>query len=535
MLILGISPAHDASVALLRDGHLELFLKEERLSKKKRDKFPFLSLIKVKEYLGEEKLDHCIIGSPTPNDFVQLEVFCEKLFDVKVETMCHQHHLQHAALAFYNSGFEKSLVFVIDRNGSLISDMRESESVYIAEYPYSFTELYKTYWAYNPPQQQKYIKKLKKNNPRCEYICKSAYNITKVYEAATSSIRQHPLENGKTMGLAAYGKGGKFPELFLNSIPIDRYFYHQRTEFSENDQCVLFHNFRSEFSESSYQDHANFAYQVQKQTQETVANLIQKFIEKTNIKNICITGGYGLNVVANAFYKNKFPDLNFFFEPLADDSGNSIGIALLKYRVNTSNSSIRKIESTFFHGFEYNVSGEDTSLNQIVDYLISGKSVASFYKKAEAGPRSLGHRSILFDARNEDAKEIVNRIKNREWYRPFAAVCLEEDAQEFFGSADTSPFMTISFKCKESHRHLIPGVIHIDFTCRIQTVDSSNILYPLLCKFKEKTGIGVLLNTSFNLAGEPLVETPEDAKNTLIKSSLDYVWFPEVNQLWTKK
>ena len=533
MLVLGISPAHDASIALIRDGQLELFLKEERLSRKKRDKFPFLSLLKVKEYLGSEKLDYCVLGSPTPGDFVQVEVFCEKLFNIKVETLCHQHHLQHTALAFYNSGFEESLVFVIDRNGSLISDMRESESVYYAKYPCSFFELYKTFWAYNP--SQKYINYLSKKNPTGEYFCSSSYNVTKVYESATSSIHQHPLENGKTMGLAAHGEDSKYPNFFSGFIPKDRYFTHKQTEFSENDKCVVLKGFDKDFSKEDYKEHADLAHQVQKQTQEVVLKLIKKFVDKTQVKNVCITGGYGLNVVSNSYYKEQLPDVNFFFEPLADDSGNSIGVALLKYRSLTNDSIPKPIGTTFFHGFEYPIDGEETSIDDVVNYLIEGKSVATFFKKAEGGPRSLGHRSILFDPRNKDARDIVNLIKKREWYRPFAVACLEEDATSLFDMVDKSPYMTMSFRSTDLAKELIPGVLHVDGSCRIQTVDEENVLYPLLKKFKEKTGVGALLNTSFNLAGEPLVETPEDAKITFTNSTLDCVWFPEEDKLWIKK
>jgi carbamoyltransferase len=301
---------------------------------------------------------------------------------------------------------------------------------------------------------------------------------------------------------------------------------------------VLLKNFDQKFSEQNYKDHANFAYQVQKQTQNAIAELIKKFVTKTKIKNVCITGGYGLNVVSNAFYQKVFPDINFYFEPLSDDSGNSIGVSLLKHRSLTGDSSINKLRTTFFHGFEYQVGdGKEVSIQDVVDHLIDQKSVATFYKKSEGGPRSLGHRSILFDARNKNAKDIINRIKKREWYRPFAAVCLIEDARMFFEmeTIKESPFMTISFKSKDNAKETIPGFLHVDGTCRIQTIDETNVLYPLLKKFKEKTGVGVLLNTSFNLAGEPLVETPEDARMTFTNSDLNFVWFPENNRLWIKK
>lgn len=165
------------------------------------------------------------------------------------------------------------------------------------------------------------------------------------------------------------------------------------------------------------------------------------------------------------------------------------------------------------------------------------KSVAVYTGLSEAGQRSLGNRSILFNALNPDAKDIVNKIKNREWYRPFACVILEEDVNIYFdvGRIKSSPFMTTSFPVRSKCVKIIPGITHIDNTCRIQTVSKTDgYLYKLLREFKKLSGHGILLNTSFNLAGQPLVETPTDAFNTLNNSYLDYLWFEETQQLFNE-
>ena len=179
--------------------------------------------------------------------------------------------------------------------------------------------------------------------------------------------------------------------------------------------------------------------------------------------------------------------------------------------------------------------GEFTNIENIVDLLVDQKSVAVYDGLAESGPRALGHRSILFDARNPDAKDIVNRIKNREWYRPFAAMILKEDLHTYFepvGNMDECPFMTLSYTVRPEKRNEIVGVVHKDNTTRIQTVtEKDGIIWNLLKRFKEVTGCSLLLNTSFNLAGEPLVETPEEAIHTLKNSTLDYVWFPKIERL----
>ena len=153
---------------------------------------------------------------------------------------------------------------------------------------------------------------------------------------------------------------------------------------------------------------------------------------------------------------------------------------------------------------------------------------------SEAGPRALGNRSILYDARDKNAKEVVNKVKKREWYRPFAASVLKEYAGYYFDMMSMSecPYMTNSYNVISDR---IPGVVHVDNSCRVQTVDNDiPHFYNLLKEFKKITNTSVLLNTSFNIAGEPLVETIEDAIRTFRKSEIDILWFPEINKMLHK-
>lgn len=552
MRVLGISPAHDASVCVINNGEIELFLKEERLSRIKRDTHPYLCLQKVKEKIG--RIDYAVICSPTPNDWGEIVLYVKKNFGCPVSFMCDKHHIQHASLAFYNSGFSDSIVIVVDRNGSDYNNyFRESESVYRVSYPNNFEELYKSFWSTNLGVDNDYViddylSKLREKNPECEYICQSNFNITQVYESATSLISQHHLENGKTMGLSSYGNSeDKYPNLFLDetSIPINNYFAHLPKWYNHNYCGVVNRNLNpleiSEVTKENYKDYADYANHVQKQTQDAVCSLIDKIQSKYYVKNICITGGYGLNVVANSYYTTKYPNINFYFEPLADDSGNSIGGAIYTYKKYSNENRVRKIKDTFFHGFKYDTSsieGQTTSCEEIVSILRQEKTVAVYNGIAEAGPRSLGNRSILFEATNFSGKDIVNKIKNREWYRPFAAICLEEESHEYFemNHIKKSEYMTMSFQVKEKYKDIFPAITHVDRSCRIQTIDSSHHLFDLLNEYKKQTGYAILLNTSFNLAGDPLVETPEDAVYVLNNSDLDCIWFLEGNKImWNKK
>ena len=246
-----------------------------------------------------------------------------------------------------------------------------------------------------------------------------------------------------------------------------------------------------------------------------------------------------MNIVANYYYLQRFPDVEFYFEPICNDNGVSIGAAMNTY-IELTNKIPDSIQTTSFHGLNYDLSpyaAVTSSIKDISELLNQNKSVAVYTGLAEAGQRALGNRSIFFNALNPDAKDIVNKIKKREWYRPFACVVLEEDVDEYFdmGGIKSSPFMTTCFPVRQKYGKIIPGIIHVDNTCRIQTVSKTNgYLYQLLLEFKKLSGHGILLNTSFNLSGQPLVETPSDALETLNNSHLDYLWFQETQQLYGK-
>ena len=478
---------------------------------------PWMSLNTVLKKYAIEEIDHVVVAPPHNeifNDF--LFNYLNKTFGQKIADMSNQHHLQHASLAFYNSGFEKALVVVVDRNGSYVDGLGyESESVFVASYPCSFEKIYQNHWKENE------------------------LGIVKVYESATSLINQHPLENGKTMGLASYGKDEPFVDLFNESGKPKHELFEQISvkNFGSNDATILKSNTQyqsSNIHKENYELFANYAYQVQKQSQQQVLNLIQRTVKETGINKVCITGGYGLNVVANNFYLENCPNIEFYFEPLADDSGNSAGGAMYLYRSISQNTSIKPLDDTFKHGSpqSLHVQGEPIDYKGVVGLLLAQKTVGVFNGLAEIGPRALGNRSLIFDPRNLDGKDIVNRIKNREWYRPFGAVMLEEEFLKYFETCGQSKneYMTVSFKAKQGVKELIPSVIHVDNTCRLQTVSSGH-MYELLKQFKKQTGLGILLNTSLNLAGMPLVDSSEDAIQMLENSELDYLWFVESEQI----
>lgn len=550
MRILAFNGSHDSSVCCYSERGIEFFCKEERLSRTKRDSLPFLSLEKFFE-INSNPIDKILFHTPS-NYERDAEYVFERYIHKKIKKNIINysnmtHHLCHASLAFYSSGFEKCLVFVVDRNGSIIFNnnnpvARESESVYLCDYENMLSPLYKSFWTYSNYQNFRHVVNNNiKSNFNCDIKIHGNCGIVKVYEAATTLIGQSPLENGKTMGLSSYGDEIN-EKLFLDGSPLMNYFSEIKFIDTPDDHTnICFANLESiitdKITKKNYKFYANKAKQVQLQTQHEVMELIEKYVNKTKIKNVCIVGGYGLNVVANNFYLKKRPDINYYFEPISDDTGISIGAAMLQYRTLSKDKKIIPIESNNFHFYEnYKIDGGVVcDEEKLCDLLIEQKSIAIFDGNPESGPRALGNRSILFDPRNIDAKNIVNKIKKREWYRPFAGIILKEYFSEYFETCglEESKYMTINFDCLLPNK--IPGVVHVDNTCRIQTVSSdNNFLYTLLKCFFNKTGCPVLLNTSFNLAGEPLVQTKKEAIDVLNNSDLDAVYFVDQLNIFMK-
>lgn len=282
------------------------------------------------------------------------------------------------------------------------------------------------------------------------------------------------------------------------------------------------------------------AYNVQKVTEDIVVNLIKKYqpIIKQNDNNLIITGGVALNVLVNQTIKEKFPDINVFVPPNPNDMGLSYGSLRqymqlrYKYTKKTPNMqydgpAIRDTDECFKRPSQYAI-----SLDEVAKLLKQGKIIGLVQDGAELGPRALGNRSILCDAMNPNMKDIINqKVKMREWYRPFAPVCKLEDAPKYFDSVnfDNMEYMSFAVKTKPEYRHKLQSITHEDGTARLQTVtkEQNPTLYSLLDKVD-----GVLLNTSFNIRGKPILNSLKDAFWVLDNTELDHVIVKLYGQLW---
>jgi len=555
MNILSVHYGHDSSACILKDGKIIFYFKEERFSRTKRDTIPFIS---IKKCIGNfnEEITHIIITSTEfNNSFFYIKKFISSFIkfpqDNNIIDFTSQHHLSHVGTSFFNSGFEEAVVVVVDGRGSFYKNqVSECESIYLMSYENGVKPIIKNYfdcpYMHHDKIEHDIINEIKNNKNFEVNVFSKMGGITHLYSSSCLLIGQQPTDGGKTMGLSSYGEKIKnFPKIFKNKNGEVNKKYFDIYSFGNFWKMPIFKEHYKKLTDNitkeNYKFYADYAYEIQTQTQEAVGNLIEKAIKKTNIKKVCISGGYGMNIVANYYYLQRFPDVEFYFEPIADDTGGSIGAAKILWYFETKGKTIRPLKTTSFHGVHHDISshkGKTTSIKEIAQLLYQNKSIAVYTGLAEVGQRALGNRSILFNALNQDAKNLVNKIKKREWYRPFAAMVLEEDANIYFdmGRIRSSPFMTICFPVRSEYVKIIPGVTHVDNTCRIQTISKEDTyLYKLLQEFKKLSGHGILLNTSFNLAGEPLVETPEDAFSTLNNSFLDYLWFEETQQLFKNK
>ena len=564
LTVMAINTGHNGSTAVVSGGELVYYAEEERYSREKYDANPFRGMIHA---LTTYKIDNVVIGG-SQTDFGKVQwnhrdyyTALVKKYQPKaeIEYAGDRHHEGHAWTTFYNSGFDDALVFIIDGCGTYFNGPidgcggYETESIYVMKYSNEVNLLMKSCGANHTFPLNNGVYKIN------EWL-----GITKVYEAVTNYFGWNPIEAGKTMGLASYGKENKnIPELYIDGIG-------NKLLFKSNYPAGAHLNWTMPGLEMFYidQDQDNWygwhkdqnlvreidkdlAYKVQKQSQELSLKLIESWIEKTGIKKVCIAGGYGLNCVANYFYRKNLPsDIELYCEPVAHDGGTAIGLAKHKWYSLTGSTQKFPLKTAYL-GEQYDpqtyLNDIDTNAFDIADTtaydvakLISDRNIVALYQgRAEAGPRALGNRSILYDPTDPNGKAYVNTVKGREWFRPFAGSMLKEYANEWFDMAgmDESPHMMYAVDVQADKADKIPNITHVDGTCRIQTVtqEQNKNYYELISEFHKITGVPILFNTSFNLGGDALVETIDDAIDALVRSDMKYLYLPEIGKLVTKK
>jgi carbamoyltransferase len=552
MIVVGVSRFHNASVCLIKDGEILFHIDNERLSNIKYDWYPFLALSKIKDYVDHVDVVAITgVGPLVPGEYFEdtdiYTTFIRRLGktffnnNIKVYNYSMEHHLTHAASSFYSSGFSESLCIVKDGMGSEVyldnptfqkgTFGRQIMSVFSSSYPNNFTKLYEEVAVSFDTEPITVGKTTVVNN----------YGEALAFEDAAKTFVFHGLDAGKVMGMSSYGKENKnIPPIYVDGRINKNLFVYDKSSLKKRK--ITYTKLKS------FQDRADFSYKLQKETQSEVKKQILEWYEKTNIKNICLSGGFFLNCVANYEYLLDLPkEINLYIEPISGDSGTALGAAKLAWHSETKSTNIQK-QKSLYYGPNYNydkkyvekVATQNTiqknvSSSYVAKLLSEEKIIAIYQGSSEAGPRALGNRSILFDPRVIDGKDKVNVVKNREWFRPFAGSVLVEKAKEWFDmrGLEESPFMMYAVNVLEDKKLFIPAITHVDGTCRVQTVskEQNKNFYKLIEEFYKITNVPIIFNTSFNLAGDCIVETIEDAISTLNSSKIDYLYLPEFNYL----
>ena len=580
--ILGISAFyHDSAAALIKDGQIISAAQEERFTRKKHDSgFPINAINFVLDFsnIRLNKIDHIVFYEKPFLKFERLlETYVafapkgfqsfsrampiwlrEKLFQKKFifdnlkiidetftddkKLLFSEHHLSHAASAFYPSPFEEAIILTADGVGE---------------------------WATTT------VAIGKKNNVEIKKELHFPHSLGLLYSAFTyyTGFKVNSGEY-KLMGLAPYGKPIYKDKILNNLIDLkedgtfmlDQKFFNYSTGLTmtnKNFDDLFGEKPRQPETEKITQFHMDIAASIQNVTEKIMISLAKSLKKEFGIPNLCLAGGVALNCVANGkILQEKFFE-NIWVQPAAGDAGGSLGAALAYWHIDLNNERLEIKRDNMFGsylgaefkdneivkkldeiGANYEKFGQEEIINKTANDLADGKAVGWFQGRMEFGPRALGNRSILGDPRSDSMQKNLNlKVKYRESFRPFAPSILREDLSDWFEMNTDSPYMLFVSNVKKKRtleltydqkklfgidllnikKSEIPAVTHVDYSARIQTVskDTNPIYYKLIEKFKEKTNCPILVNTSFNIRGEPIVHTPEDAFKCFMGTDLD--------------
>ena len=558
MYNLGISCYyHDSAAALLKDGHVIAAVEEERFSRKKfDDSFPKMAIewclkeAKItpseihsvafydKPVLKFERLlDNYITVSPrglfsfldTIPKWLHKRLWIKNditksLKGFKGDIIFPEHHMSHAAHTFYTSPFDESAILTVDGVGEWTT----------------------TSFGY-----------AKNNSIKLTNDIRWPHSLGLFYSAFTYFLGFQVNEGEyKLMGLSAYGKP-KYYDLILDnlidvkkdgSIHLDMsYFAFHYDKVMTNDLFAkLFGISPRKKDEKAEQIHFDIGASAQKVLEDILLKMVNHVYEKFKMKNLCLGGGVALNGVANYRILKESSFDNVHIPPSPGDGGSAVGCAQYLYYIHHNNQRIvekdmgKTIRENVYVGTSYydekitefldskKISYEKLErielLKKVAQLIADGNIVGWYQGKMEWGPRALGCRSILADPRKAEMKDILNeKIKHRESFRPFAPSILEEYVSEYFEIDRSSPYMLIVVPVKKPEK--IPAVTHVDGTARLQTVnkDANPLYYDLISEFYKITGIPVIINTSMNVMGEPIVNTPEQAYQMIVKTDMDCI------------
>jgi carbamoyltransferase len=535
-------PLKDGGVCIIEDGMLVVCIAEERVCRKK--------------YAGgfANALEYCLdyTGLDLHSfDVIVVSSCCEDItrdyreglrsFDISRIHYIPSHHLSHAYSAYFPSPFEEALVIVMDAGGNILGK-----------------QTYPQWWK-NRREQVSYYRA---RGNQIELIGRDFDHpldagFGEIFRSFTYYLGWNSsVHAGKTMALAAYGDPERYDDVEL-------FFFdgtHLRSVFTNNppdpvgmiEQFALkegldFPHPRRGEDAAILQGHKDVAFLVQDRFERALIHKVNILCKLTGITNLCIAGGVGLNCVANAKILERTPIKHIFIQPAAGDQGQCLGNALYGYyhilggrrrsskftpylgrSYSLSSSSIRLQAETIF-GDSVEVIEIPNWLEEVAELIAEGNIVGWYQGRSEFGPRALGNRSILADPRRPGLTEKLRQLKDRESFMLFAPSVLAEHADEYFELSVPSPYMLLAVKTKSDKIDAIPAVVHVNDSARIQTVarEENELYYDLIKTFAKLTNTPVLLNTSLNRAGEPIVETPMDALDCFREMDMEYLVIDE--------
>lgn len=447
--------------------------------------------------------------------------------EIKAEIHNVEHHRSHLASAFFASDFEESALFSIDGFGDFKSAMTgtgKANKITVLEgvyYPHSLGEFYTTFTQFLGFHHYGDEYKIMGLAPYGEPTYYEKLKDVVIWKDGLFKLNTKYLKDANE----------RSPMTWTDGIP--------NIDLLYTDYLVEKFGKPRQKDEPLTQEHKNLATSVQKMCEETIFYMLNELHKKTGLDNLCLAGGVGQNSVANGKILSRTPFKKIYIPPAAHDAGTSIGAALYVYNQMLGNPRLPKMEHGYL-GYQATdaeienclnskniiytkIDNQEVLFDKVTTCLLDCGVVGWFQGRAEFGPRALGHRSIIADPRRNDAKEILNaKIKRRESFRPFAPSILKEFVPEYFETVDEVPFMEKVFVIKPEKRAEIPAVTHADGTGRLQTVDK-NIepkYYGLIENFYKKTGVPILLNTSFN-ENEPIVNLPSEALDCFLRTKMD--------------
>jgi carbamoyltransferase len=543
MRVLGFSVGHDKGAVIIENGKVIVGITQERLSRIKHDGayqggiIPFESINYCLNSMGitHRDIDYYVYSTTEIEDTVGRQFFL-RYSDLKREILYFiPHHLAHAYSAFFSSGLEESAVVVADASGSILNfknklslwyektrdglntDEDWTEGISIFNFnKKDYTEVYKKWIKYPVP--------LETEDGTSLGTMYSTGSLQLIYEPNSQTWPA-----GKLMGLASYADMD-----IVNEAP---------TFVKELEDDIFISNYKIYPKVSWKSDFFSRACVagIYQREQERASIILAKMAKKfTDSKNICVVGGSFLNCNSNELILNSGLFENCYFIPPSDDSGIPLGCAWFAYQKLTDIGETKQLSP--YLGKSYNKEDIFSALNEYpelryteyenfddlteeISYFLSQNRVVGWFQGgSEIGPRALGNRSILASPIQPWMTGHINSdIKKREWYRPFAPAVMFEHQSEIFESSVYSPYMLVTTTVKEEWRNKIPAVTHVDNSSRHQSVTEENNpkFYSLIKKFHNRTGVPVLLNTSFNGPSEPIVETPLNAIHTFMTTNLD--------------